>query len=100
MLFDLLDAIPISNETVNQYNDLAFYLQQNSHEELFAQYVLERIITIFPDKIVAYLNLGDTYWDLENFEKAKQAYRKYISLMKTEGNENKVPIIIWMFLTD
>jgi hypothetical protein len=95
ILFDVLDAIPISNETVSQYNDLAYYLQQTSHEKLFAQYVLERITTIFPERIVAYINLGDTYWDLENFEKAKQAYRKYISLMKAAGNENKVPIIVW-----
>jgi hypothetical protein len=95
ILFDILTAIPITKENVNKYNDLAYYLQQTSNEELFAQYLLVQITEIFPNRTVAYINLGDAYWDLENFEKAKHAYLKYISLMKSTGNEKEVPINVW-----
>lgn len=71
-------------------NDKAYYLEQAGiYEE--AAFILEKVIEKFPDRIVAYINLGDSYWGLEEKEKAKEAYQTYISLMKKSGKEARIP---------
>ncbi|WP_407404127.1 hypothetical protein [Chryseobacterium sp.] len=35
--------------------------------------------------MVAWLNLADTYWELDEKAKSKDAYQKYISLIKSQN---------------
>jgi len=73
-----------------KYNDIAYYLEQSgAYEE--AIFILEKIIKEFPNRTVAYINLGDAYWGLGEKEKAKEAYKTYIKQMKASGKENKIP---------
>jgi len=88
---DILKANPISNENITLYNDAAFNLieMENFNE---ARIILLDIVNFSPDRVVAYLNLGDAQWGFDENEDAKKSYQKYISLMKSEGKDlNKIP---------
>lgn len=93
----ILKQIPISNKTLTQYNDIAYYLQQaNANEE--AIFLLEKIIEKYPNRIVAYLNLADSYIGINNKEEAKQNYEKYVNLMKQNNKDEKIPKRVLEFL--
>ncbi|MCW3788864.1 tetratricopeptide repeat protein [Plebeiibacterium sediminum] len=81
-------SLTISNVSI--YNDIAYYLEQRKiYKESI--YIIEKIILKFPNRTVAYINLGDAYWGLNENIKAKEAYNKYIELMKANGKEGKIP---------
>ncbi len=86
----LVEEIEIDKNNVQQYNDIAYYLEQSS---LFDSsiFILEKIVKHFPTRVVAYLNLADAYWEIEDKNKAIENYNKYIELMKEKGWENKIP---------
>ncbi len=94
LLERVIKAQPILTSNVTNYNNLAFYLLRG---KAFVQssFLLERIIALFPNRTVAYINLGDAYWGLKQMSKAKKAYQKYISLMKASGKEAKIPKRVW-----
>ncbi len=70
--------------------DIAHYLQKaGAYRE--AIYLLERIAEAFPDHENAYIDLGDAYWALGEREKARQAYRTYLSVMHKKGVSKKIP---------
>ncbi|OCL85327.1 hypothetical protein AAX26_02036 [Aliarcobacter thereius] len=93
----ILKQIPISNKTLTQYNDIAYYLQlANANEE--AIFLLEKIIEKYPNRIVAYLNLADSYIGINNKEEAKQNYEKYVNLMKQNNKDEKIPKRVLEFL--
>jgi len=72
-------------------NNLAFDLQ-NENVSFSSKLILEKIIEKYPNRVVAWLNLGDVYWSLGNKTKAKEAYQTYISLMKYQNkNITKIP---------
>jgi tetratricopeptide (TPR) repeat protein len=75
---------------VNKYNDLGFFLEQGKkyHE---AVELLEKVVNAVPNRTVAYINLGDAYFGLKDSVKAKEAYLKYIDLIKKENKEKKIP---------
>jgi len=75
---------------VEKLNNTSYFLEQSGdfHEAVF---LLEKIIKKYPKRIVAYLNLADTYWGLKNKTKAKNYYRQYIELIKESRIENKIP---------
>lgn len=75
---------------VNSINNIAYYLEQ-SKAYVEAIFLLEKITELFPNRTVAYINLGDAYWGNGEQEKAKQAYKIYILQMKTKGKESKIP---------
>ncbi len=85
-----LNEYRLASNTLRQYNDIAYYLEQG---ESFKEslYILQKIIEEFPNRTVAYINLGDAYWGLDNKDKAKEAYEKYILLMKSNGKQSKIP---------
>ncbi|MFV0531965.1 MAG: tetratricopeptide repeat protein [Flavobacteriales bacterium] len=85
---NLLDNIQINSSNVKQANNLAFRLE-NGNEFEGAIILLERIIHKSPDRVVAYLNLADAYWGIDNKEKAKENYKKYIELMINQGKDLK-----------
>jgi len=82
--------IPILTETVNDYNNLGYFLEQ-AGDYKGAIFILLKVIESFPSRTVAYINLGDAYFGLKNSAKAKEAYNTYITLMKKSGKETKIP---------
>lgn len=86
----------IAPETVPMLNDYAYILSKSqmppeTRDTILSRAVilLEKVILMNPDRVVAYLNLGDVQWDLGRFSDAKSQYKKYVELM---GRENtKIP---------
>ncbi|MBV6880529.1 tetratricopeptide repeat protein [Epilithonimonas ginsengisoli] len=76
---------------VESANNQAFALEKiGANEE--SKTLLEEITRQFPNRIVAYLNLGDVYWKLNEKDKAKENYIQYISLIKTQKKDlSKIP---------
>lgn len=71
-------------------NDLGFLFEQAGY---FSEAIelLNEVTTQQPKRAVAYLNLADSYWAAGNADQASIMYEKYQSLMKEQGNTNKVP---------
>lgn len=86
----LMDIIKINENNLSTYNDIAHYLEQGrAYKESVS--LLEKIITEFPERTVAYINLGDAYWELKNMKNAKEAYRKYLEQMESQDKLDKIP---------
>jgi hypothetical protein len=88
---DILKANPITKENITIYNNAAYNLiEAENYNE--ARIILLDIVSFSPDRVVAYLNLGDAQWGFDQNEKAKKSYQKYVELMKTQGKDlNKIP---------
>ncbi|MGG6229182.1 tetratricopeptide repeat protein [Tenacibaculum sp. SDUM215027] len=86
----LIKQLKVDEDNLVFFNDKAYFLEQSGlYEE--AVYILEVIIKEFPNRTVAYINLGDAYWGLGKKEEAKQAYKVYIEQMKAKNKESKIP---------
>jgi len=81
---------PIDQDNVSFYNDIGFFLEQGE-KYWDAVYVLEEVVKAVPDRTVAYINLGDAYFECKQNKITKDRYLKYIDLMKKEGKESKIP---------
>lgn len=82
---------PISNGNIIVYNDIAFYLLDTGQLQ-FSLELINEILKISPSRTVAWLNLADNYWQLDEKSKAKEAYEKYIELMKSQNKDlSKIP---------
>jgi tetratricopeptide (TPR) repeat protein len=89
-LKDILNTIKIAEKTLTPYNNIAYYLQKaGANKE--AIFLLEKIIKKFPNRTVAYYNLGDAYWALGEKDKAIKAYTTYIEQMCDKGLQKKIP---------
>ncbi len=87
----VINCFPLQSNNLTTYNDLAYYLQESGNNEE-AIYLLEKIITQFPNRVVAYLNLADAYWNTNQKEKAKAHYKKYYNVMHQQNkNLSKIP---------
>jgi len=87
---ELLFRTPLTPKNLTPYNNIAYYLQKaGANEE--AAYLLEKIVAKFPNRTVAYYNLGDAYWALGEKEKARKAYTTYIEQMCDKGLQKKIP---------
>jgi tetratricopeptide (TPR) repeat protein len=90
----LIHNYPLTTKNLTQYNNIAYYLEQaGAYKE--AIYLLEKIIEQYPNRTVAYINLGDAYWGDEKKEKAKKAYEKYIELMEQADRGDRIPEKVW-----
>jgi len=71
-------------------NDKAYFLSEIG---CFGEaiMILKIVLEYCPTRTVAYINLGDAYWGLKEADNAKNAYQKYIELMKVSGKEYKIP---------
>ncbi len=87
---EYLNYIEFNKSTIQKYNDIGFFLSEagNYYQAIN---ILTRVVFYFPKRTVAYLNLGDAYWGVKKQKQAKEAYEKYIELMKTNGKESKIP---------
>jgi hypothetical protein len=84
------NAINLSKENLLFFNDCGYYLEQGGkYQEAIV--VLSEVIAKFPDRIPAYLNIADAYLGLNNAQKAKENYQKYIELMTKAGKQTKIP---------
>lgn len=95
LTLNLLNHTELNNNSVQKFNDIAFFIQSipNCDYHLLQESIniLLYIIKEFPNRTVAYINLGDAYWGLEEKDNASHAYQKYIELMKASGKECKIP---------
>lgn len=88
---DIIKACPISNQNIIIYNDGAYNLIEGKKFNE-ARIILLDIVNFSPNRVVAYLNLGDAQWGFDDNDNAKKSYLKYISLMKSQGKDlNKIP---------
>lgn len=72
-------------------NNLAFSLEQKGVYN-DSKFLLQNIISQYPNRVVAYLNLADAEWGLENKEEARKYYNLYLSLMNKQNKDlNKIP---------
>lgn len=71
-------------------NDLGFLFEQSGYSREAAT-LLEEVVEKHPDRVVAYLNLADSYWALGNIEGAVTMYRKYIELMGERKKAGSIP---------
>lgn len=86
----MMQNIILNKENLSKYNDIAYYLEQSGlYKE--STFLLEKIIAKFPNRTVAYINLGDVYWSLNKKTKAKNTYKTYVSQMKSLNKETKIP---------
>ncbi|MBO6184349.1 MAG: tetratricopeptide repeat protein [Chryseobacterium sp.] len=87
----LLEKTFLDDNSVNNYNNLAYYLEQNKQYEESC-YLLKKITQKYPNRVVAWLNYGDALWMLAEKSDAKNAYQKYTSLMKSQHKDvSKIP---------
>ncbi len=71
-------------------NDLAFFLTEALRSDESVD-ILKAVINLSPDRMVAYLNMGDALWQKGEKKEAKKYYRKYVKMMKKAGKEDKIP---------
>ncbi|PKQ60639.1 hypothetical protein BZG01_20670 [Labilibaculum manganireducens] len=83
----------VSPEKIRQLNNTAYYLEQLGGAKCndYAILILEEIIKVSPSRIVAYINLGDAYWNNKNYTMARSSYDKYCELMQAKGKKCKIP---------
>lgn len=94
-----LSRIPLTKETVNAYNNIAFYLIEGGQLEP-AIALLEKITKAFNHRAVAYINLADGYWAMGQKEKALKNYSRYVLIMRQNGKENKIPARVLAILNE
>ncbi len=91
LLCDIKEMISdINVKNVQAANDCAYYLEQLSEYEQ-AEMILEAVLKQFPNRMVAYLNMGDVSRKQEKSENARTAYRRYAEMMKERGLVHKIP---------
>jgi tetratricopeptide (TPR) repeat protein len=71
-------------------NDLGFLLGEAGY---YAESIelLNAVIANHPNRTVAYLNLADSYWAVNDKERAVPAYKQYSSRMSEAGKASKIP---------
>jgi len=84
------DILPITRKNVGKFNDVAFFMERNKHYKSAIK-ILNKVIKKYPNRTVAYINLGDAYWALDQKEEAKNAYIKYVDLMKKNNKQKRIP---------
>lgn len=86
----LQEYFPINNESLQIYNDIAYYLYQAEKYEV-AISLLDDILHRYPDRIVAHLNIADALVANDAAEEAKMHYLTYIAQMMKTGKEKRIP---------
>lgn len=81
---------PLDKNNVVIYNNNAFYLEQNKNYTA-SIYLLNKIIEKYPNREVAYINLGDAYWENGNKKDAVLSYQNYVQKMQSLGKQAKIP---------
>jgi tetratricopeptide (TPR) repeat protein len=83
-----MDAEP--KDYVYALNDYGFFLQEAGNHQA-AVPIFEAVIKEDSTRIVAYLNLADSFWPLARKAEAKHNYQAYQRLMIKAGKADKIP---------
>lgn len=90
-----LYCTPLTAQNIDKYNDIAYYLEQSSAypESIF---ILDIITRKYPTRVVAWLNLADAQWAMEEYQNAKKSYQKYYNLMREQKKDlKKIPEYVY-----
>lgn len=87
---ELVHYYPVSLMNVIYINNIAYYLEQMDIV-IPSVSILESIISVFPNRVVSYLNMGDALAKLNLITKSKEYYKQYIGLMKNRGKAYEIP---------
>ena len=90
-LYNIVFEVGIHDKTVVKINDLAYYYSKYNAKSNILVEVYINIIKNYPNRTVAYYNLGDAYWALGEKDKAIKAYTTYIEQMCNKGLQKKIP---------
>lgn len=83
---------------VGTLNDTGYLLQQAGYPHA-ALRLLTAVVQRAPSRAVAYLNRGDTYWQLSQLAAAQADYRRYIVLLRTQHKDTtRVPAYVRLAL--
>ncbi|KMQ67529.1 hypothetical protein ACM39_11670 [Chryseobacterium sp. FH2] len=92
----LITVDTINSTNVNKYNNFAYYISKTKNGNSKAIYLYNEILKKFPNRTVAYLNLADSYWAIDNKDLAKENYKKYVELMQSQKKDlKKIPKEVW-----
>lgn len=90
----LIEVYPLNKENEYIYNNLGYFLyKRGMYKESI--YVLDSVINYDNKRVVAFLNIADSYWSDGQKNKANKYYANYLDLMKSTGKENKVPKYVY-----
>lgn len=90
----LIEVYPLNKENEYIYNNLGYFLyKRGMYKESI--YVLDSVINYDNKRVVALLNIADSYWSDGQKNKANKYYANYFDLMKSTGKENKVPKYVY-----
>jgi hypothetical protein len=90
-IVEIVHSFPLSRENESKYNDLGFFYSKINGALRTAGYLLWQVIKADTARTVAYLNLGDAYWDIKNEAMAGENYKIYIDKMKAMKKEKQIP---------
>jgi tetratricopeptide (TPR) repeat protein len=80
----------LSDSTVGIFNDFGYFKEQaKQYDQAIA--ILELVIQKYPNRTVAYLNLGDAFFGIGDLPQAKNTYAHYVELMKKENKHGRIP---------
>lgn len=75
---------------ISSLNDYAYALQLNNRDDEVIPVFLT-VLSVVPNRAVAWLNIADSYWSRGDVEKGRAAYKRYVNLMNRSGNASKIP---------
>ncbi|WP_141727393.1 hypothetical protein [Burkholderia seminalis] len=85
-----LDDRVVRDILISSLNDYAYALQLNNRDDE-AIPVFLTVLSVVPNRAVAWLNIADSYWSRGDVEKGRAAYKRYVNLMNRSGNASKIP---------
>lgn len=71
-------------------NDYAYILQIMGNN-VAALHLLQEVTQYEPKRVVAWLNIADSYWAQSDDANARKCYQKYVDLMTEENMKGKIP---------
>lgn len=81
--------------TAEVLNNKGYFLFKFKYYDASLIY-LNKTIQLFPNRVVAHLNIADCYWNINQKAKAIESYNKYISLMKSQKKDlKKIPKYVY-----
>lgn len=91
-LIDIDKAIKINNNKADFYN-LKFTIHMNRNQYNEAEQAVLKSIEIKPNDYLAYVSLGDLYFQISNFDRYCEYYQKAIALCPDEPKDAKATLI-------
>jgi hypothetical protein len=92
------EVVDIRKKSLVERNDIGFYMERTGKYNE-AIIILSDLLSKFPERTVAYLNLADAYAGKGDVHNANKNYRIYIDRMKAEQKEAKIPARVLEALT-